>query len=109
MGEGKHFWVHLNEEGKNLYGEIFSDGIVPVQIMFSQNAALEGQEGIQRVYKIDWKQLTEKQKSSIVHLLSAKFGAEPELIRHQFEHDGFIPLRDKYVSAAGTDQMRLFI
>ena len=104
-----HHWVHLNDEGKNLYGEIYPDGIVPVKIMFSQGARLEGQQRIQRVYKIDWEQLTEKQKDLTIKLLSAKFGAEPELIRHQFESDGFIPLRDKYVSGVGTDQMGLFI
>jgi len=75
-----HHWAYLNDEGKNLYGEIFPDGIVPVKVMFSQGATLENQKGINQVYKVDWEQLTEDQKTSIVKLLSLKFGADQELI-----------------------------
>jgi hypothetical protein len=104
-----HHWVHLNEEGKRLFGSVFPDGIVPVQIMLSQDATLQGQNGIQRVYKVDWEQLSNEQREEILEILSQKFGAPKGTIRSQFEKDGFIPLRAQYVSGAGTDQIGLFI
>lgn len=104
-----HHWVHLNEKGKKLYGEVFPDGIVPVKVMFPQGATLGGKNKVQKVYKLDWSQLSDSQKDSLLELLSEKFGAPKKVIRAQFDKDGFIPLRDIYVSGAGTDQMGLFI
>lgn len=104
-----HHWVHLNEEGKKLFGLVFLDGIVPVKVMLPQGATLQGQNGVQRVYKVDWQQLSDHQKEMLLELLSNKFGAPKKVIRNQIEQDGFIPLREKYVSTAGTDQIGLFI
>jgi len=104
-----HHWVHLNEEGKKLFGSVFPDAIVPVKVMLPQSATLQGQVGVQGVYKVDWEQLSNEQHDRLLEILSKKFGAPKEAIRNQFEKDGFIPLRDKYVSGAGTDQMGLFI
>lgn len=104
-----HHWVHLSEEGKKLYGEVFPDGIVPVKVMLPQGATLEGQSKVQTVYKVDWEQLSDTQKDSLLELLSEKFGAPKKAIKAQFDKDGFIPLRDKYVSGVGTDQIGLFI
>jgi len=104
-----HHWVHLNKEGKKLFGSVFPDGIVPVKVMLPQGATLQGQSGVQRVYKVDWEQLSNRQRDMLLKILSKKFGVPKEAIRDQFEMDGFIPLRHKYVSGAGTDQMGLFL
>lgn len=104
-----HHWVHLNEEGKKLFGSVFPNGIIPVKVMFPQSATLEGQSDIQRVYKVDWGQLSIEQQNAILEILSKRFGAPKHTIKKQFEKDGFIPLRSQYVSGAGTDQMGLFL
>ena len=104
-----HHWVHLNEEGKKLFGSVFSDGIVPVKVMLPQGATLQGQSGVQRVYKVDWQQLSDEQKHKLLEILANKFGADKKLIGQQFDKDGFIPLRSKYVSGSGTDQVGLFL
>jgi len=104
-----HHWIHLNEEGKKLFGSVFPDGIVPVKVMVPQGATLQGQSSVQQVYKVDWEQLTDQQRDTLLEILSKKFGAPKKAIRAQIEKDGFIPLRSQYVSAAGTDQMGLFI
>lgn len=104
-----HHWCYLNDEGKTLYGVVFPDGIVPVKVMIPQKARLEGELEVQQVYKIDWNQLTDKQQDQILEITSKKFDASKQIIRKQFEKDGFIPLRGKYVSGAGTDQMGLFM
>lgn len=105
-----HHWVHLNEEGMKQFGSVFPKGIVPVKRpLFPQNATLEGQSGVQRVDEVDWQQLSNEQKESILDILARKFGAPKDVIRTQFEKDGFIPLREQFTSGAGTDQMGLFI
>lgn len=104
-----HHWCHLNKQGMKLFGAVFQDGIVPVKVMFAQGATLQGENGIQRVYNVDWGQLSKEQRNAILEILSRKFHTSKDIIRTQFEKDGFIPLRNKYVSGAGTDQMGLFI
>jgi len=97
-----HYWVHLNEEGKELYGSVFPDGIVPVKSMFPQDATLQDQNGIQLVYKVDWEQLSDKQQDALLEVISKKFGVSKKIVKAQFEKDGFVPLRSQYVSGAGT-------
>jgi hypothetical protein len=41
-------------------------------------------------------------------LLSRKFGADKELIRHEMLKNR-LPIREKYVSSAGTNHLGLFI
>jgi len=110
MNRQFHHWVHLNEEGQKQFGSVFPNGIVPVRRpLFPQNATLQGQSGVQRVYEVDWQQLSSEQKEGILDILSQRFGAPKDVIRKQFEKDGFIPLREQFVSSAGTDQIGLFI
>lgn len=104
-----HYWIHLNKEGKQLFGAVFPEGIVPVKVMLPQGATLQGQSGVQRVYKADWTQLSNRQQDALLSILSKKFEVPKEAIRDQFEKIGFVPLRSKYVSGAGTDQMGLFL
>lgn len=101
-----HHWVHLNEEGKKLYGAVFSDGIVPVQSMLPSKAILGGKT--QLMFKVDLKQLSREQMNKLVDFISLKFQAPKEAIKKQRENDGFIPLKADLTSSAGTDQL-LFI
>lgn len=102
-----HHWVHLNAEGKKIYGDIFKDGIVPVKAMLPVQAKLGGR--VTRMYKVDVKQLSSEQMDQLLELMTEKFHAPKDAIKGQIEKDGFIPLRENLTSGSGTDQLGLFI
>ena len=102
-----HHWVHLNEEGKKIYGSVFPDGIVPVKVMFPTQAKLGGK--VTKMFKVDLEQLSETQIEALLTLMSQKFNAPKSAVKQQLDKDGFIPLREELTSGSGTDQMGLFI
>jgi hypothetical protein len=104
MSETRRFkhWIFLNEEGKKLYGDIFPDGNIPVLSM------IPSMVGIERVFLIYHEELSNEQIDQVLTLLSRKFGADKELIRHEMLKNR-IPIREKYVSSAGTNHLGLFI
>lgn len=59
-------WACLNAEGKPLFGDIFPNGEVPVQSIMPQHAKLEGVDGIDKVFLIDWKVLTAQQQDALL-------------------------------------------
>lgn len=101
----KH-WVNLNKEGKILYGEIFPTDEIPVLSMIPTVGGIEGQP--EKVYLIYHEEMTEEQVDTMLTLLAKKFGAEKALIKHEMLKNR-IPIREKYVSSAGTDHPGLFI
>lgn len=101
----KH-WIFLNEEGKKLYGKIFPDGEIPVLSMIPTLGGIEG--NAERLYLIYHEELSNEQIDQVLTLLSRKFGADKELIRHEMLKNR-IPLREKYVSSSGTNHLGLFI
>lgn len=101
-----HHWAYLNEEGKELFGQVFPDGEVPVISMIASGATIGGKP--QAIFKVDVKQLSEEQLDTLLEVLSRKFGAPKKLIRKQFEKDGFIPLRASLTNGSGTDHPGFF-
>jgi len=101
----KH-WIQLNEEGKKLYGEIFPTGEIPVLSMLPTVAGIAGQA--ERVFLIYHEEMSNEQIDQMLTLLSRKFGADKELIRHEMLKNR-IPIREKYVSSSGTNHLGLFI
>lgn len=99
-------WITLNDEGKKLYGEIFKDGHIPVVNMLSSVGGIENKA--ERLYLISHEELSETQVNQILKLLSLKFNAPKSEIRKEMLKNR-IPIRAKYVSTAGTNDMRLFI
>jgi hypothetical protein len=108
MSEPRRFkhWIFLNEEGKKLYGKIFPDGEIPVLSMIPTLGGIEG--NAERLYLIYHEELSNEQIDQVLTLLSRKFGADKELIRHEMLKNR-IPLREKYVSSSGTNHLGLFI
>lgn len=104
----KH-WGILNELGREQFGHIFPDGIVPLKILISENATLEGQEGVHRVYRVDIDLLTDKQYNQCIKFISERAGVSFDAVKSDFEKDGFIPMTSKYISVSGTDQLRMFL
>lgn len=104
----KH-WGILNEEGKKEFGHIFPDGIVPLKILLPENATLEGQEGVHRIYKCDISLLTEEQYTKLVEYMSDKSGVSFSEVMSSVSMDGFIPMSSRWFSGSGTNQTHMFI
>ena len=100
-------WARLNPEGKRIWGNIFPDGLVPVQSIATQHARLEGIKDIESVFTIDWKELTKGQQQDILENLSERTGATKEAIVKEILKAG-LPLRRRYTATCGTNRMRFF-
>jgi len=101
-------WANLNDEGKAVWGDVFPDGKIPVQSMIAQPAALEGIEKAERVFLVDWKELTAQQQDMVLEKLSKRNGAAKNVILKDVLKVG-LPLREKYVESCGTTRLGLFV
>lgn len=101
-------WANLNEEGKHKWGDIFPSGEVPVRSIITQPVNLEGINESERVFLVEWEDLTEEQKDAVLSRLSMKSGASKEVILQDILRKG-LPLREKYTNGSGTTQMGLFV
>lgn len=106
--EYKH-WGHLSKTGEEEFGHIFPDRIVPLKTLFIERATLEGKKKVHGIYKVDASMLTETQYNLILEHLHDRSGFSVEGMKHDFEKDGFIPMSSKYISASGTNQLRMFL
>lgn len=104
----KH-WGVLNELGREQFGHIFPDGIVPLKILISENATLEGKSGVHRIYKVDIDLLTDEQYKQCIKFISERAGVPFDDVKSDFEKDGFIPMTSKYISGSGTNQLHMFL
>jgi hypothetical protein len=98
----------LNAEGKALWGNIFPDGEVPVQSIIAQSATLEGIDKPERVFLVDWKELTAEQQDAVLEKLSKRSGASKPAILKDVLKIG-LPLREKYTEGCGTGRLGLFV
>ena len=101
-------WASLNAEGKKVWGDVFPDGEVPVQSIISQSATLEGIDKIERVFLVDWKELTPQQQEAVLEKLSKRSGASKNIILKDVLKIG-LPLREKYTDSCGTTRLGLFV
>jgi hypothetical protein len=100
-------WAYLNGEGKQTWGDIFSDGEVPIQSIIAQPASLEGIDRAERVFLVDWKELTKQQQDAILDKISKRSGAGKDAILKDVLRIG-LPLREKYTEGCGTSRLELF-
>jgi hypothetical protein len=98
----------LNADGKAVWGDVFPNGEVPVQSIIAQSATLEGVETTERVFLVDWNELTGKQQDAILEKLSKRRGVAREVILKDVLRIG-LPLREKYTDSCGTTRLGLFI
>jgi hypothetical protein len=101
-------WAYLNAEGKQLWGDVFFDGEVPIQDLTSQPAVLEGIQRTERVFLVDWKALTSKQQDGILEKLSKRTGDGKEVILKEVLRVG-LPLREIYTEGVGTSRLGALI
>jgi hypothetical protein len=97
----------LNPEGKKLWGDVFPDGEVPIQSMIAHSATLEGTDCNERVFLVDWKELSADQQKAVLDKISKLSGASKEIILKDVLKVG-LPLRQKYTEGCGTNRMELF-
>ena len=100
-------WAYLNSEGKTVWGNVFQEGEVPIQSIIAQPATLEGINGTERVFLVDWKELNVQQQDAIIEKLSKRSGASKEVILKDVLKVG-LPLREKYTEGCGTSRLGLF-
>ena len=101
-------WAYLNAEGKAVWGDVFPDGEVPVQSIIAQPATLEGIDKTERVFLVDWKELTAQQQDAILEKISKRSGARKDVILKDVLKVG-LPLREKYTEGCGTSRLGLSI
>jgi hypothetical protein len=101
-------WASLNAEGKAVWSDIFPDGEVPVQSIIAQPATLEGINKTERVFLVDWKELTPQQQEAVLEKLSKRSGATKNVILKDLLKIG-LPLREKYTESCGTNRIGLFL
>jgi hypothetical protein len=100
-------WAYLNTEGKQVWGNVFPDGKVPIQSIISVPATLEGIDAVQKIYLVDWKQLTAQQQEAVLDKLRKKSGAsKPEILTDILKVG--LPLRERYTEGCGTSRLELF-
>ena len=100
-------WARLNVEGKRVWGDVFPNGIVPVQSIATQHAKLEGTKDAESVFTVNWKELATEQQQDILEKLSEQTGATKEAILKDILKVG-LPLRRGHVISCGTSRMDFF-
>lgn len=104
----KH-WGDLSDLGKEEFGHIFPNGIVPLKILIRENVTLGGKEGVHGIYKVDVSLLTKTQYNLILEKLHHRSGFPINEMKKDFEKDGFIPMSSKYICTSGTNQIHIFM
>lgn len=95
-------WVSLNEKGKEVWGDVFPNGKVPVSSMtFAES-------NVGSVILVAWSQLSEEQKVAILSKISVKSGAPKEAILRDIIKIG-LPLRESYTTGTVVAEARFFI
>jgi hypothetical protein len=74
----------------------------------SSTCKLGRQLGIDRVFLVDWKELTAQQQDAILEKISKRFGASKEVILKDVLKVG-LPLREKFTEGGGTIRLELFL
>ncbi len=90
--------AHLNNEGKQKWGEVFPNGIIPVLTPFAKEAEIEETNQQFDVYMINWDMLTPVQRACIIQKLSKLFNTPEQEIEREILERG-LPLQSKYVSS----------
>jgi hypothetical protein len=101
-------WVKLNEEGKQVWGDVFPDGMVPVCSMSFQQANLGNSGGGERVILVNWAGLSELQKDIILAKISERSGAAKEVILKDILKIG-LPLRERLTTGNVAMELRFFV
>jgi len=101
-----NFFVSLNDAGMKIWGEVFSDGFIPVISLIPNIANLP--IGKSKIYLVRHEELDQLTREKLLSLLAERFKAPVEAIRKQMNSIR-IPIREKYVSHSGSSRMELLV
>jgi len=94
-------YFNLSDEGEKEFGHIFGEGVPIKRGHLVEEAALEGSPNkSDRVCIVDWKKMTEAQKTKLVEKLSVEFESPASEVRAYFNDLGYVPMRTKFVIEA---------
>lgn len=99
-------WAHLNEGGLAIYGEIFPNGLVPIQSIMSQERILGDQTS--KAYMVFLPELTSDQLDKLVDIFQSKTRDPKDQIKAEILRMG-LPIRVELTSGSSTDGLALFI
>jgi len=99
-------WVHLNDEGKKAWGDIFPDGQVPVCSFFGESE-LEGL-GKEEVALVSWKHLSYAQQAAILKKISQLSRMPEKTIEADILKKG-LPLRKSLTTGYVAIEPKYFI
>jgi hypothetical protein len=88
---------------KNVWGDIFPDGEVPIQSIIAQTATLEGIDRVEKVFLFDWRELTAKQQNTILEKISKRSDVSKDNVLKDVLKVG-LPLRVNYTEGCGTSE-----
>ena len=86
----------LTEKGKEEFGGIFPAGVPCTQIE-PVTATLEGVDFPQKVFLVDWRELSSLQKDLVVEYMALKFDVPSNVVREQLDTDGHFPIAKDWI------------
>lgn len=86
--------LHLTDDGKAEFGDIFPDG-VPIQSPWQCVTNLAG-HGDASVYLVDWTCLDTTQQRLLLERMAARFDAPAAEIQARIERDGYVAIRSEW-------------
>jgi hypothetical protein len=88
--------AHLNEQGQQIFGNIFPDGLVPVLWVTAREIEID--KGKAWAYMVDWDAMTPVQRGMMIKYLAESFKAAEHTVENHILSKG-LPLRVIFVSS----------
>ncbi len=102
-------WCYLNDKGKELFGDIFPDGIVPILSMIPITFEHPELDKPNQAYLLKGRELTEEQTKKLVNTLAEKFNTmDNDSIEYEISVDQ-IPIRITLTSGSGTRRPNMYM
>ena len=102
----KH-WAHLNNKGKNTWGDIFPKGTIPVVSMIHRTGPLGEKDNIENYFMVQWDEFSDEQQKETISIVCEKLGCTPKEFLKQVAEFG-LPLRKSLTCGSGTNHPGFF-
>jgi hypothetical protein len=81
-------WAQLNLKGKEEWGNIFSNGKIPVKTIAAQKVKLMGVKDPESAFSVDWKALSGSQQEAILEKLGQENGKARKVVLEELLKGG---------------------
>jgi hypothetical protein len=85
-----HHWAYLNDEGKQLWGDVFPTGTVPVKVFLPQSGTLEGSEKTVDVFLINQEELTSEQTGCFLQSYQRSFMLQKKQSKRNYSRGSYL-------------------